>query len=128
MKVNCDRDCLKCLYPEMPKRCERLPVTQWEWDVLHMAHSESIQELTKEQKRSKRKRYDAKRWQFRKYAEEQACIAQARKSRGLSQKALSRAVGCAQSTLCAWELGRFVADWDKLCAVLPELEKYRPDK
>lgn len=49
-------------------------------------------------------------------------IKAARVRRGYTQKELARLLGVARSTLACWETGRVNADWDKLCAVLPELE------
>lgn len=56
----------------------------------------------------------------------QKCIAQARAARGMSQAALAKHIGVSQSTVSYWECGAAPANWDKLCAVLPELEAYRP--
>lgn len=56
----------------------------------------------------------------------QKCIAQARAARGMSQAALGKRIGVNQSTVSYWECGAAPANWDKLCAVLPELEAYRP--
>ena len=49
-------------------------------------------------------------------------IKAARVRRGYTQKVLARLLGVARSTLSLWETGTLNADWDKLCAVLPELE------
>lgn len=115
MKANCDRDCLNCPYPEMPKRCESLPVTQWEWDVLRMVHRDPYH-------MSEVKPYGCNTGI---HIKKQAHIVEVRKAYGLSQKDLARAVGRSQTTICEWEKGRVKADWDRLCSVLPELEQYR---
>ena len=52
-------------------------------------------------------------------------IKAARKARGYTQQDLSSLLGVACSTLSRWETGALNADWDKLCAVLPELEEWR---
>ena len=56
----------------------------------------------------------------------QKCIAQARAAHGMSQAVLAKRIGVNQSTVSYWECGAAPANWDKLCAVLPELEAYRP--
>ena len=56
----------------------------------------------------------------------QAWIARVRKARGMKQAELAAAIGCSAASLCRWEKGVCRADWNRLCAVLPELEKYRP--
>ena len=40
--------------------------------------------------------------------------------------ALAPMAGVTDATISAWEHGRSPANWDNLCAVLPELEEYRP--
>lgn len=45
---------------------------------------------------------------------------------GLSQRQLARRLNMNKATISSWERGKVVAKWDALCAVLPELEKYRP--
>ena len=70
--------------------------------------------------------YDKKRRAAKWHLEEQACISEVRKARGMKQKELAAAVGVKPNTLCCWEKGVTHANWDKLCAVLPELEEYRP--
>lgn len=59
-------------------------------------------------------------------AKAQAWIALVRKSRGMKQRELAAVIGYTPSALCHWEKGRKPANWDRLCEVLPELEKYRP--
>ena len=56
----------------------------------------------------------------------QKSIALARKAQGMTQSGLAAIVGVTQSTVSLWETGAVKANWDKLCAVLPELEAYRP--
>ena len=61
-----------------------------------------------------------------KLADKQSCIRTVRKSHGMRQSDLAQLVGVSQSAISAWELGTLPANWDKLCAVLPELKEYRP--
>ena len=67
--------------------------------------------------------YEANR---EKVAAQQKCIRVARKSRRMRQSDLASLVGVNQSKISLWESGKVPANWDKLCAVLPELEEYRP--
>ena len=61
-----------------------------------------------------------------KLAAKQNCIRTARKSRRMRQSDLASLVGVNQPKISLWESGKVPANWDKLCAVLPELEEYRP--
>lgn len=61
-----------------------------------------------------------------KLADKQSCIRTVRKSHGMRQSDLAQLVGVSQMAISAWELGTLPANWDKLCAVLPELKEYRP--
>ena len=61
-----------------------------------------------------------------KLADKQSCIRTVRKSHGMRQSDLAQLVGVSQSAISAWERGCSSAQWDALCAVLPELEQYRP--
>lgn len=45
---------------------------------------------------------------------------------GLTQGKIAARIGVSRAVISEWERGRSVAKWDKLCAVLPELEEYRP--
>ena len=60
-----------------------------------------------------------------KVAAQQKCIALARKAQGMTQSGLAAIVGVTQATVSLWETGAVKANWDKLCAVLPELEAHR---
>ena len=59
-------------------------------------------------------------------SDHQKWIAVYRKDHGLTQKDLANMIGKSRSTVSEWECSIAPADWDKLCTVLPELEKYRP--
>ena len=59
-------------------------------------------------------------------AAQQKSIAMARKAQGMTQSGLAAIVGVTQATVSLWETGALKANWDKLCAVLPELEAHRP--
>ena len=56
----------------------------------------------------------------------QKSISMARKAQGMTQSGLAAIVGVTQATVSLWETGALKANWDKLCAVLPELEAHRP--
>lgn len=60
-----------------------------------------------------------------KVAARQKSIALARKAQGMTQSGLAAIVGVTQATVSMWETGAVKANWDKLCAALPELEAYR---
>lgn len=60
-----------------------------------------------------------------KVAAQQKSIALVRKAQGMTQSGLAAIVGVTQATVSRWETGALKANWDKLCAVLPELEAYR---
>lgn len=121
--MNCDRDCLNCPYPEFPRSCANLPLTQWERQVLKEVHHGTNNTNYVRKPEAQRM---SKRGILGPHADKQACIRSTRKRCGLSLRELAALIGCTSSTLWGWERGHYRADWDRLCAVLPELEQYRP--
>ena len=158
--LECNHDCLRCPYPEMPEEClnedvvysEYEDLSRIEKELLYPSSSKNVSAEFREKKRE-RKRLDRKlhpekaneyhlRWYRRNkdrviaYAKEyrdrnvekfsyQFCIRDARTDRGISQKALADEIGVAMSTVSRWESGIAPANWDKLCAALPDLERYK---
>lgn len=61
----------------------------------------------------------------RKLCETQRKIKTAREKHGLTKKQLGDKIGVSEHTIQNWEFGYYPAKWDKLCAVLPELEEHR---
>lgn len=123
--VECNRDCLNCPYPDVPAECLDAPLTADDYKQL-----EEIEEIINPKTAQQRKVAAQQRAWYKankdKVAAQQSCIAQIRKARGMTQVQLAALIGVAQSTISAFEYGALVADWDKLCDVLPELEAYRP--
>ena len=73
----------------------------------------------------KRAYYEANREEI---AAKQKAIADVRRARRMTQRDLATLCGVTQPAISQWESGCLPAPWDKLCAVLPELEQYRPNK
>ena len=69
--------------------------------------------------------YEANREEI---AAKQKAIADVRRARRMTQRDLATLCGVTQPAISQWESGCLPAPWDKLCAVLPELEQYRPNK
>lgn len=57
------------------------------------------------------------------YADEQKPIAEARKTRGWSQRQVAAVLGVSNQTVSHWEHGRMKAPWDKLYEIMPELKE-----
>lgn len=89
-----------------------------------IAHRKAYREANKEYIYARRKaNIQANK---EKLSDKQKCIRVARKSRSMTQRDLASLLSVSRSTISWWEIGYVQADWDKLCAVLPELEEYRP--
>lgn len=125
--LSCNHDCFNCPYPDVPDECLSAPLTHDEYKESGRIDSESRYE----QKTNAQKKVAAQQKAYReanreKVAAQQKCIRVARKSRRMRQSDLASLVGVNQSKISLWESGKVPANWDKLCAVLPELEEYRP--
>ena len=125
-KIKCDENCFECPYPDVPAKCLARPIEPWEGECVRAALNERTPADRRKRKRESNRIWAQKRRAEKRYAADQACIAEARKKRGLLQNDLAERIGINKVTLCTWEKGVAHANWDKLCAVLPELEEYRP--
>ena len=125
--LSCNHDCFNCPYPDVPDECLSAPLTYDEYKESRRIDSESRYE----QKTNAQKKVYAQNKSYReankeKLADKQSCIRTVRRSHNMSQHDLARLVGVHHTTISGWECGTSPANWDKLCAVLPELEEYRP--
>ena len=138
--IECNHNCLKCPYPDVPEECLEAALTWDEYKALDVIDKDIINPKTAKQKAvaAYQKAYrEANKdkiaaWQkaYReankdKVAAQQKSIALARKAQGMTQSGLAAIVGVTQATVSMWETGAVKANWDKLCAALPELEAYR---
>lgn len=125
--ISCDRDCYNCPYPDVPEECLAEPIQPWESEIMQWSHHKvSNNTRDHDHARYKHKLIERKCYAEKRWAKEQECIALIRKQHGMMQKELAAAAGVTQVTICSWEKGIYRANWDKLCAVLPELKAYRP--
>ena len=154
--IECNHNCLECPYPDVPDECLEAALTWDEWRELDVIDKDIINPKTAKQKAVaawQKAWYEANKdkvaawqkawseankdkvaaWQkaYReankdKVAAQQKSIALARKAQGMTQSGLAAIVGVNQATVSLWETGAVKANWDKLCAVLPELEAHRP--
>lgn len=140
--LSCNHDCFNCPYPDVPDECLSAPLTYDEYKESSRIDSKSrYEQKTNAQKKvaAQQKAYreanrekvaaQQKAWHEAnrdKLADKQSCIRTVRKSHGMRQSDLAQLVGVSQSKISLWESGKVPANWDKLCAVLPELEEYRP--
>lgn len=139
--IECNHNCLECPYPDVPDECLEAALTWDEWQELDVIDKDIINPKTAKQKAvaARRKAYyaankdkiAAQKKAYRaankdKIAARQKSVAMARKAQGMTQSGLAAIVGVTQATVSLWETGALKANWDKLCAVLPELEAHRP--
>ena len=138
--IECNHNCLECPYPDVPEECLEAALTWDEYKELDVIDKDIINPKTAKQKAvaaqqkawyeankdkvaaRKRAWYEANK---DKVAARQKSIALARKAQGMTQSRLAAIVGVTQATVSLWETGALKANWDKLCAALPELEAYR---
>ena len=123
--IECNHNCLECPYPDVPDECLEAALTWDEWQELDVIDKDIINPKTAKQKAVAARRkawYEANK---DKVAAQQKSIALARKAQGMTQSGLAAIVGVTQATVSLWETGALKANWDELCAVLPELEAYR---
>ena len=126
--VECNRDCLNCPYPDVPEECLEAPLSLDDYRELDWLDREIIRPKTERQKKASAKQkayYEANREEI---AAKQKAIADVRRARRMTQRDLATLCGVTQPAISQWESGCLPAPWDKLCAVLPELEQYRPNK
>ena len=98
----CDKDCLNCKFPDciLGKRTY-LPEQQQLYRKQHIAKMQA------------------------QYAKEQRIITIARLRRAWRQEDLAERLGCEQTDVSRYELGKVRAPWKKLYAIMPELEQMR---
>ena len=139
--IECNHNCLECPYPDVPDECLEAALTWDEWQELDAIDKDIINPKMAKQKAIaawQKAYYEANKdriaaWQKAYYeankgkiAAQQKSISLARKAQGMTQSELAAIVGVTQATVSLWETGAVKASWDKLCAVLPELEAHRP--
>ena len=141
--VACNRDCLNCPYPDVPDECLEGPLSLDDYRELDWLDREIIRPKTERQRKAsaqQRAYYEANREELaakrkayyeanrEELAAQQRAIADVRRARRMTQRDLATLCGVSQPAVSHWESGCLPAPWDKLCAVLPELEQYRPNK
>ena len=138
--IECNHNCLECPYPDVPEECLEAALTWDEYKALDVIDKDIINPKTAKQKavaarqkawyEANKDKVAAQQKAYReankdKVAAQQKSIALARKAQGMTQSGLAAIVGVTQATVSLWETGAVKANWDKLCAALPELEAYR---
>ena len=139
--IECNHNCLECPYPDVPDECLEAALTWDEYKELDAIDKDIINPKTAKQKtvaarqkawyEANKDKVAARRKAYReankdKVAAQQKSIALARKAQGMTQSGLAAIVGVTRATVSLWETGALKANWDKLCAALPELEAHRP--
>ena len=124
--IECNHNCLECPYPDVPDECLEAALTWDEWQELDAIDKDIINPKTANQKAVAARQKAYREANKDKVAARQKSIALVRKAQGMTQSGLAAIVGVTRATVSLWETGAVKANWDKLCAVLPELEAYRP--
>lgn len=124
--IECNHNCLECPYPDVPDECLEAALTWDEYKELDAIDKDIINPKTAKQKAVAAQQKAYREANKDKVAAQQKSIALARKARGMTQREFAAIVGVTQAAVSLWETGAVKANWDKLCAVLPELEAYRP--
>ena len=124
--IECNHNCLECPYPDVPDECLEAALTWDEWQELDAIDKDIINPKTAKQKAVAAQQKAYREANKDRVAAQQKSIALVRKAQGMTQSGLAAIVGVTRATVSLWETGAVKANWDKLCAVLPELEAYRP--
>ena len=123
--IECNHNCLECPYPDVPEECLEAALTWDEYKELDVIDKDIINPKTAKQKAVAAQKKAYREANKDKVAAQQKSIALARNAQGMTQSGLAAIVGVTQATVSLWETGALKANWDKLCAALPELEAYR---